>query len=61
MRLRTVMKGLRQTTDKAEAERKLNAAKAMLDRLGRRRVIHPNRVSAEKSRLEKYVNSLRNS
>lgn len=58
-RVRTMIKDLRQTTDRTEAEDKLNAVKAILDRLGRRRIIHPNRVSQAKSRLEKYVNSLR--
>lgn len=59
-RVRTMVKDLEQTTSKAEAEDKLNTVKAVLDRLGRRRIIHPNRVAKTKSRLEKYVNSLSN-
>jgi small subunit ribosomal protein S20 len=58
VRVRTLIKDLRETTDSAEAEAKLGVVKAHLDRLAARRVVHPNNAANTKSKLERYVRSL---
>lgn len=57
-RVRTLMKTLRATEDKAEAEALLNEVKAGLDRLATRGMIHKNKAANYKSKLEKHVNAL---
>ena len=57
-RVRTMIKDLREETDPAAAQTKLNAVKAQLDRLAARRVVHPNRAANTKSQLERYVQTL---
>jgi small subunit ribosomal protein S20 len=57
-RVRTLIKDLRTTTTLAEAEEKLNVAKAQLDRMAAKRLLHPNAAAHAKSRLERYVRSL---
>ena len=58
LRVRTLIKGLRETTDPAEAAAQLNVIKAHLDRLAARRIVHPNNAANTKSQLDKYVDSL---
>ena len=58
VRMRTLVKQLEATEDKAEAERLLNEVKAQLDRLATKRIITPNKAAHVKSRLEKQVNAL---
>ena len=58
VRVRTMIKDLRATTDPAEATTKLNAVKAHLDRLAARRIVHPNNAANTKSQLDLYVRSL---
>ena len=58
VRIRTMVRDLRETTDPAEAASKLDAVKAQLDRLASRRIVHPNKAAHAKSQLERYVRSL---
>ncbi|MEY3983017.1 MAG: hypothetical protein RL160_574 [Bacteroidota bacterium] len=55
---RTVVKNIRKSTQKAEAEKMLNGAASLLDKLAKRNVIHKNKASNLKSSLTKYVASL---
>ena len=57
-RVRTLVKDLRETSSHDEAEAKLNAVKAYLDRMATKRLIHPNKAAHAKSSLERYVRSL---
>ncbi|MDX1530370.1 MAG: 30S ribosomal protein S20 [Rhodothermales bacterium] len=57
-RMRTMIKKLEQTEDKAEATVLLNDVKATLDRLATKRLITRSRAAQQKSRLEKMVNAL---
>ena len=57
-RVRSLIKDLRETTDKAEAEVKLNVIKAQLDRMAGSRLVHPNKAANAKSQLDRYVDSL---
>ena len=57
-RVRTLMKKLRATDDKEEAEALLNDVKAGLDRLATKGIIHKNKAANYKSKLEKHVNAL---
>ncbi len=58
VRVRTLIKSLRETTDATEATSQLNVIKAQLDRLAARRIVHPNNAANTKSQLDKYVDSL---
>jgi small subunit ribosomal protein S20 len=58
VRMRTLVKQLEDTENKAEAESLLNEVKAHLDRLATKRIITPNKAAHLKSRLEKQVNAL---
>ncbi len=55
---RTYIKRLRDTTDKAEAEKLLKEVIAMIDKLAKKNIIHKNKASNNKSKLTKLVNSL---
>lgn len=57
-RMRTMIKKLRQTTDKEQAASLLPEVKAYLDRLAAKGIIHKNKASNYKSELEKAVNAL---
>lgn len=57
-RVRTMIKDLRETTSREDADQKLNAVKAQLDRLATRRLLHPNKAANMKSRLERFVSSI---
>ena len=56
--VRTMIKDLRETTSRDEADQKLNAIKAQLDRLTTKHLLHPNKAAHIKSRLERFVTSL---
>ena len=56
--VRTLIKDLRETTAREEAEQKLSQIKAKLDRMATKRLIHPNAAAHTKSQLERYVNEL---
>lgn len=55
---RTVIKNIRNSTDKKEASEMLVKVYQMLDRLSKRNIIHKNKASNLKSSLTKHVNSL---
>jgi small subunit ribosomal protein S20 len=56
---RNAIKKLRGTTSKEEAAPLLGKVISMLDRLAKKNVIHKNKASNNKSKLTKYVNSLK--
>ena len=57
-KMRTMIKQLRQTTDKAQGEVQLPQIKAMLDRMAAKGIIHKNMAANYKSELEKHVGRL---
>jgi small subunit ribosomal protein S20 len=57
-RMRTLMKNLRGTAEKDQAQTLLNDVKAYLDRLASKGIIHKNKAANYKSELEQHVHSL---
>ena len=57
-RMRTMIKKLQATEDKAEAETLLNEVKAYLDRLASKGIIHKNKAANYKGKLARRVNGL---
>jgi small subunit ribosomal protein S20 len=55
---RNAVKNLRDTSDKAEAEKLLPKVSSMLDKLAKKSVIHKNKASNLKSGLTKHIASL---
>lgn len=55
---RTYVKRLRETTDKAEAQKLLNEVISMVDKLAKKNIIHDNKAANLKSSLVRQVNSL---
>ena len=55
---RTVVKTLRATTDKAEAEDLYKKVSSMLDKLAKKNVIHKKKASNQKSKLAKVVSKI---
>jgi len=55
---RGLIKKLRKTTDKTEAQDLFKEVSSMLDRLAKKNVIHKKNASNNKSKLSKLVNSL---
>lgn len=55
---RGLIKKLRKTTVKTEAQELYKKVSSMLDRLAKKNVIHKNNASNNKSKLSKLVNSL---
>jgi len=55
---RGLIKKLRKTTDKTEAQELFKEVSSMLDRLAKKNVIHKKNASNNKSKLSKLVNSL---
>lgn len=56
---RNAIKKLRQATEAGSAGEMLNKVSSMLDKLAKRNIIHKNKASNTKSKLSKYVNSLK--
>ena len=56
---RNAIKKLRGTTTKVEASELLTKVISMLDRLAKKNVIHKNKASNNKSKLTKFVNTLK--
>ena len=52
---RNALKELRGTTDKAAAEELLPKVTSMLDKLAKKKVIHPNKTTNVKSEITKQV------
>ena len=57
-KMRTMMKTLETTEDKNQAVNLLNDAKAYLDRLATKGLIHKNKAAHYKSMMERRVNAL---
>ncbi|TDI76268.1 MAG: 30S ribosomal protein S20 [Bacteroidetes bacterium] len=57
-KLRTMVKNLKQTTDKSEATVELSEVKSLLDRLVGKNILKKNQAANYKSSLEKSVNAL---
>ncbi len=57
-RMKTAIKDLRSTEEKAVAEEKFRKVTTILDRLATKRIIHPNTAAHKKSKLAKFVQSL---
>ncbi|QOI96137.1 MAG: 30S ribosomal protein S20 [Flammeovirgaceae bacterium] len=56
---RTLMKKLKTTTSKAEAEALLKEVSSMIDRLAKKNIIHWKKAANQKSKLTKKVNALK--
>jgi len=56
--MRSALKKLRNTTDKAEAEKLYPRVVSLLDRLAKKNVIHKNKAANLKSSITKHVASL---
>ncbi|MCU0422610.1 MAG: 30S ribosomal protein S20 [Bacteroidia bacterium] len=52
---RTLIKGLRTSTDKVEAQGMYNKIASLLDKLAKKNIIHKNKASNQKSKLAKVV------
>jgi small subunit ribosomal protein S20 len=55
---RTAIKKLKDTEDKAEAEKMLSAVVSMIDKLAKKNIIHDNKAANLKSKLAKHVAAL---
>jgi len=58
-RIRTAVKKVREAEGVEDAQARLAEAVALLDRAGRTRLVHPNRVARVKSQLQLHVNGLK--
>ncbi len=58
-KLRTAIKRVRTAEDPETAQELLTRATSLLDRAGRRRLYHPNKVARIKSQLHRHVNELK--
>lgn len=55
---RTVIKKLKETEDKAEAEKLYPSVVSMIDKLAKKNIIHDNKAANLKSKLAKHIASL---
>jgi small subunit ribosomal protein S20 len=55
---RTVVKKLKTTTDKSEAETLFKEVSSMIDKLAKKNIIHWKKAANQKSKLAKKVNAL---
>lgn len=55
---RSAVKKLRETTNKADAEKMYPKVEALLDKLAKKNIIHKNKASNLKSKLQKHIQSL---
>jgi len=56
--MRTYVKRLRATSDKAEAQEMLPKVVSIIDKVAKSNIIHKKNASNLKSKLTKYVNAL---
>jgi small subunit ribosomal protein S20 len=56
---RNAIKMLRSSESKSEASELLKKVSSMLDRLAKKNVIHKNKAANNKSKLTKFVNTLK--
>ena len=57
-RMRTLIKNVLASTERAEAEKHLNPAISQIDKMANKGLVHPNNAARKKARLTRYVNSL---
>ena len=57
-KMKTAIKTVLNITDKEKAVEELNRTYSLLDRLARKKIIHPGKAANQKSRLAKHVSSL---
>ncbi|MBN1350265.1 30S ribosomal protein S20 [candidate division KSB1 bacterium] len=57
-KMKTAIKKVIQTEDRAVAEENLKGAVSLLDKLATKKLIHKNKAANQKSRLVKHVNKL---
>ncbi|MBO6525012.1 MAG: 30S ribosomal protein S20 [Balneolaceae bacterium] len=57
-RMRTLVKKVFTTSDKAQAETALKEAVSFIDRMSVKGVVHKNTAARKKAQLTKYVNNL---
>jgi small subunit ribosomal protein S20 len=55
---RTVIKNLKATTVKSEAQALLQEASSLIDRLAKKNVIHWKKAANQKSKLTRFVNKI---
>ncbi len=55
---RNVIKKLRETTDKKEAQKLFSTVSSMIDKLAKNNIIHDNKAANLKSGLSKFVAAL---
>lgn len=55
---RTLVKKLKATTEKNEAENLFKQVSSLIDRLAKKNIIHWKKAANQKSRLAKHVNKL---
>ncbi len=55
---RNLVRDLRSTTNKAEAEKLLSTVLSKVDKLAKKNIIHRNKAGNLKSKLTKHVNAL---
>lgn len=56
--MRTAVRKLRATTEKAEAEKQYPVVQKMLDKLAKTNIIHKNKAANLKSKLARYIQKL---
>ena len=56
--LKTLTKKVRAAENQAAATQSLQEVSSFLDKLARRRVIHPNKAANQKSRLARFANKV---
>ena len=56
---RTYVKRLKETEDKAEADKLYKEVASMLDKLAKKNIIHKNNAANKKSKLAKMVNAMK--
>lgn len=56
--MKSTLKSVLSTTEKAAAEDKMNKAISLLDKLASKGIIHKNKAANQKSRVNRHVNSL---
>lgn len=55
---RTLIKTVRSSTDKAEAQTLFNKVSSLLDKLAKKNVIHKNKAANQKSKLAKAITKI---
>ena len=57
-KMRTLIKKVLNSSDKAQAEVLLKDAVSYIDRMSQKGIVHPNNAARKKARLTKHVNNL---